>query len=148
MTTAKTRFETSVLATPEAISVLVEQVTAFLEEQGVEVRTTHHTALIVDEVVTNVGTHGNCRDRPVRIAIVVEPDKVTGEIVDHGPPFDPRRAPEPSLALEIADRPIGGLGLHLVRQLTCTLEYERRNDENCMIFAIRRGNSAGEKAST
>jgi serine/threonine-protein kinase RsbW len=148
MTASQTRFETSVLATPEAISGLVEQVMAFLDKQGVDVRATHHTALILDEVLTNLGTHGNCQNSPVRIAVAVEPDKVTGEIVDHGPPFDPRRAPEPSLALDAADRPIGGLGLHLVRQLTSSLEYERRNDENCMIFAISRGDAARGKAST
>ena len=99
MTGPTTRFETSVLATPESISGLVERMMAFLEEQGVEIRATHHTALIVEEVLTNLGTHGKCRSRLARIAIAVDPDKVTGEVVDSGPPFDPRRGPMPSCSL-------------------------------------------------
>lgn len=131
------RLESSVLATPEAISDLVDRVIAFLQEQRVETRVSHHTALILDEVLTNLGTHGNCRDQPAKITVIVGPDKITGEIVDSGPFFDPRLAPDPSLDLG-AERPVGGLGLYLVRKLTCELEYTRRDNENCMIFAVSR----------
>lgn len=147
MTAVTTRLETTALATEEGISELTDRVLAFLEEQGVEARPTHHTALVLNEVLTNLGTHGDCRDRPARVAIAVEPDKVTGEIVDRGPPFDPRLAPAPSLDLAADDRPIGGLGLHLVRKLSCALEYARRNDENCTFFAINRGNALNNGAS-
>jgi serine/threonine-protein kinase RsbW len=133
-----TRFEKSVLPTPEAITDLTEQVMAFLSERGVETRTTHHVALVLNEVLTNVGTHGGCPDRPAKVALTVDPDKVTGEIVDSGRPFDPRLGPQPSLDVSPDERPIGGLGLHLVRKLSCALEYARRDDENCTIFAISR----------
>jgi len=132
------RFEKSTLATPEAISDLIDQVMAFLSEQGVETRVTHHTGLVLDEMLTNLATHGKCPDRPAKIVVVVGPQKVTGEIVDSGLPFDPRLAPEPSLDLTADQRPIGGLGLYLVRKLSCTLEYARRNDQNCTTFAINR----------
>jgi anti-sigma regulatory factor (Ser/Thr protein kinase) len=133
------RFESNILATPEAISELTGQVMDFLAEQGVETRATHHVALVLDEVLMNLGTHGNCRDQPAKITLIVEPDKVIGEVVDTGPSFDPRTAPDPSLDLAASDRPIGGLGLYLVRKLSATLEYARRNDENCTTFAITRG---------
>ena len=147
MTGLAPRFVASIVATPEAISDLVERVMAFLAEQGVEVRATHHTALVLDEVLTNLGTHGGCRHRPAKIAVTVCPDKVTGEIVDSGPAFDPRLAPEPSLDLGADDRPIGGLGLHLVRKLSYALEYVRRDDQNCMVFAISRIGTNGESAA-
>lgn len=139
MTGLEPRFERSTLATPEAISGLTDEVMAFLDEQGVELRAAHHTALVLNEVLTNLATHGDCPDRPARVAVIVQSDRVTGEIVDKGPPFDPRLAPEPTLDVAAADRPIGGLGLFLVRKLSCSLEYARRNDENCMTFAISRG---------
>jgi anti-sigma regulatory factor (Ser/Thr protein kinase) len=139
MTALEPRFEKSTLATPGAISDLTDEVMAFLDEQGVELRAAHHTALVLNEVLTNLGTHGDCPDQPARVAVIVESDRVTGEIVDKGPPFDPRLAPEPAVDVAAADRPIGGLGLFLVRKLSCSLEYARRNDENCMTFAISRG---------
>ena len=147
MTAANNRFETTALATEEGISELTDRVLSFLEQHGVEARATHHTALVLNEVLTNLGTHGNWREHPARVAIAVEPDKVTGEIFDRGPPFDPRLAPAPALDLSADDRPIGGLGLYLVRKLSCTLEYRRRNDENCTSFAIRRGNALAREVS-
>ena len=142
MTGLEPRFERSTLATPEAISDLTDEVMAFLDGRGVEVRAAHHTALVLSEVLTNLATHGRCPDRPARVAVTVEPGQVTGEIVDKGPPFDPRLAPDPALDAAAADRPIGGLGLYLVRKLSCSLEYARRNDENCLTFAIRRSAAA------
>lgn len=139
------RFESSTLATPVAIDLLIDRVIAFLEQHGVDARATHHTALVLSEVLTNLATHGDCRDRPAKIAVTAEPDRVTGEIIDSGPPFDPRLAPEPSLDVSVAERPIGGLGLFLVRKLCSALEYARRNGENCMIFAINREGDRGDK---
>lgn len=138
MTRPETRFEADTLATSDGITGLTDQVMTFLSDHGVESRATHHTALVLNEVLTNLGTHGACRDRAARIAIVVEPDKVMGEIVDAGPPFDPRQAPDPAFDLAPGDRPIGGLGLYLVRKLSSALEYARRNDQNYTSFAINR----------
>jgi len=132
------RLEASMLATPEAISALTDRILAFLQEQQVEARATHHVAMVVEEVLTNLGTHGNCREKPARIAITVEPGTVRGEIVDSGPPFDPRQAPDPDVDAPIEDREVGGIGLYLVRQLSSALEYTYRNGENCTAFAIAR----------
>lgn len=142
MSSGANRFEASVPATAEAISALTDKVMAFLEREGVETRPTHHTALVLSELLTNLGTHGGCRDKAARIVVVVGPDKVTGEVIDRGPPFDPTLAPDPTLDLSVSERPIGGLGLYLVRKLSCTLEYTRRNDENCLMFAVSRADGA------
>jgi serine/threonine-protein kinase RsbW len=141
VSSAQPRFETRTLATPKAIAELTGEVMGFLDAHGVELRAAHHTALILEEILTNLGTHGDCPDRPARIVVVVEPDKVTGEIVDSGPPFDPRHAPDPSLNLSADDRPTGGLGLYLVRKLSRALEYARRNEENCTNFAVNRADA-------
>jgi hypothetical protein len=45
-----TQFETSVLARPDAMSDLTDKVMAFLSEQGVDSRATHHVALVFEEV--------------------------------------------------------------------------------------------------
>ena len=141
-----TRFQASTLPNADGIAALTDQVIEFLEQHAVDARAVHHTGLVLSEVLTNLATHGGCSDRAAKIAVTIGPDRVTGEIVDSGPPFDPRLAPEPSLDVSLDERPIGGLGLFLVRKLTCTLEYARRNDENCMIFAIRReGNREDNK---
>lgn len=136
------RFEATIMATPESISDLTDRVMTFLDDGGVESRATHHTALVLSEVLTNLGTHGNCRERPAKIAVTIAPDQVAGEIVDSGPPFDPRLASDPSVGLSADERPVGGLGLYLVRQLSGSLEYTRLNDENYTRFVINRAQRA------
>ena len=135
---AMPQFETNVLDRPEAMSDLTDKVMAFLRKQGVDTRATHHVALVFEEILSNLATHGNCRDVPANIAVEISPDKVIGEVTDAGPPFDSRFTPDAPVGVAIADRSIGGLGLHLVRKLSSDLEYARRNDENFLRFVISR----------
>ena len=51
-------------------------------------------------------------------------------MADDGPGFDPLSAPEPDTSLGIEERPIGGLGIALVRRLMDHVEYERRDGKN------------------
>lgn len=131
-------FDTEVLATPEAVAALTDEVMAFLHDQKVGARAAHHVALVIDEIVTNLGTHGNCRDKPARIKLVVAPAEVRGEIIDTGPPFDPRQIPDPDIEAALHDRPIGGLGLYLIRKLSSTFEYSHRDGQNSTTFVIAR----------
>ncbi|MCK9908488.1 ATP-binding protein [Microbacteriaceae bacterium K1510] len=131
-------FDTEVLATPEAITALTDAVTTFLHDEKVGARAAHHVALVIEEIVTNLGMHGNCRDKPARIKLVVAPAEVRGEIIDTGPPFDPRQIPDPDIEAPLHDRPIGGLGLYLIRKLSSTFEYSHRDGHNSTVFAIAR----------
>jgi sigma-B regulation protein RsbU (phosphoserine phosphatase) len=132
------RFTASILAQPEAIAALTEQILSFLHTQHVEARAAHHVALIVEEIVTNIGTHGACRDKPVDVSLTVAPAEVIGEIVDQAAPFDPREAPDPDTDGDAVDRQVGGLGLFLVRRFAQSLEYEHRNGGNYTTFAVTR----------
>lgn len=49
-------------------------------------------------------------------------------IKDHGIPFDPTRYSEADVEADLDDRPIGGLGIHLVRNIMDTMHYERTAD--------------------
>jgi serine/threonine-protein kinase RsbW len=94
--------------------------------------------LIVEEILTNLGTNGNGSDKPARITVTVGPAGVKGEIVDSGSPFDPRDAPAPNFDLAPDDRAAGGFGLFLVRQFSYKFEHEYKNGENHTMFAVAR----------
>jgi anti-sigma regulatory factor (Ser/Thr protein kinase) len=138
-----TSFNASILAQPGPISDLTEQILSFLKEQQVEPRPAHHVALIVEELLTNLGTHAACQHKPAQISLAVEATRVTGSIVDRAPPFDPLKAPEPDLTAGPEERSGGGLGLFLVRRFASSLEYERRNNENCTTFSVLRSSTRG-----
>ena len=78
-------------------------------------------------------------DHDVRIEVVSDADTVTIEFMDHGRPFDPLRdAPPPDLDSSIEDRPIGGLGVHLVRTMMDEVRYRREGDRNHLTVVKRR----------
>ena len=94
--------------------------------------------LAVNEAVTNVLLHGyNSRPGPVSICVEVENDDLRVILADSAPPFDPTRVPPPDIFLPLEDRPLGGLGVHMMRQLTDALIYRALPDGNELIFVKR-----------
>ena len=59
------------------------------------------------------------------------------EIRDRGPAFDPLAAAPPDLSIPFSQRAIGGLGIHLARSVTDTIEYAREAGENCLRLTKR-----------
>jgi serine/threonine-protein kinase RsbW len=82
------------------------------EEAGFAVR------LAVEEVFVNIVRHGyGDRSGPVALTVAAEAPGLVITIRDEAPLFDPALAPLPDLDSGWEDRPLGGLGWHLVRQL-------------------------------
>jgi serine/threonine-protein kinase RsbW len=78
----------------------------------------------VDEAASNIIIHGY-KDGPGEIEIEVrfEPDKITVNLRDHAPGFDPTQVPSPNIDLPLEKRPIGGLGVHLIRHCVDEFNY-------------------------
>jgi anti-sigma regulatory factor (Ser/Thr protein kinase) len=131
-------FIAELTARPDAISSLTERAAKFLTESGVDARAVHHVALVLDELLTNVATHGGTIETPVSVRLTISLDRVTAEVVDGGRMFDPSVERNLDNSASVEDRPIGGLGLLLAHRLTEALAYERVGERNRTIFSIRR----------
>lgn len=90
--------------------------------------------LAIEEAVANVmsyayphSTHGD-----VIIDLFVTDQQLTIAIIDQGIPFDPTSQVEADTSLSVEDRPIGGLGIYLVRQLMDSINYERIGGKNVL----------------
>jgi serine/threonine-protein kinase RsbW len=131
-------FVAEIAARTDAISDLTERVTDFLTQASVDQRAAHHVALVLDELLTNVATHGGVLQAPVSVSLTVLPAQVAGEVVDGGKMFDPSREGLVDLSADTDERAVGGLGLLLVRRLTESLAYERVGGRNRTTFSIGR----------
>ncbi len=82
--------------------------------------------LSVDEVCANLVEHGTdgLAPGPTRVSVRRSGDDAIIVVEDRGEPFDPANAPTPDLVSDWIDRPIGGLGWFLVRQMVDELQYD------------------------
>ena len=98
--------------------------------------------LALDELITNIVEHGFERhaldERYLVLRLDSTGDVVQATIEDNGIPFDPTVAAlaEPGGSLD--DRPIGGLGLHLVRRSIDRMHYQRDGERNVLTVSKRR----------
>ena len=88
--------------------------------------------LVLEEVLMNVISYGAGGGAVphVQLNMVHEENTLSMEIADNGIAFDPLQLPPPDLDAEIDDRPIGGLGIFLVRELMDSVTYRRDGDWN------------------
>lgn len=95
--------------------------------------------LALEEIFLNIAVHGS---RPggaqrVEVSLSLGADAVTMTVEDDGPQFDPLSLPQPDVTPSLADRKVGGLGVHLVRQVMDTVSYARIAGRNRLRIAKR-----------
>lgn len=88
--------------------------------------------LTIEELVTNCIKYGydDSSEHTIVVELSVADHVLTVTVTDDGHPFDPLSVPPPNLSLDIQDRPIGGLGIFLLRELADQIAYERRDNKN------------------
>ena len=95
--------------------------------------------LLVEELFTNTVVHGHGADsdEPVRIECDVTPGRIALTYEDTGPAHDPfARIVAPDDTVSIEDRPVGGLGVLLVRAMAQQVGYRRAGDRNRISLVI------------
>ena len=104
------------------------------ENVGFDMSTTFKLNLAIEEAVVNVmsyaypaGTKGD-----VDIDAEADDEQLKFVISDSGTPFDPTQKGEVDTTLSAEERCIGGLGIHLIRQIMDTINYERVDGKNVL----------------
>jgi serine/threonine-protein kinase RsbW len=95
--------------------------------------------LALDEVVTNVVRHGfeEPAGHEIVARVTVGSAELTTVVTDDGRAFNPLEVKPPDLTASLTERALGGLGIHLVRNLMDALEYQRENEKNVLTLRKR-----------
>jgi serine/threonine-protein kinase RsbW len=119
----------------------LEQIRRFVrtaaESAGADTSAAWDLVQAVDESATNVIVHGYRGDAgSLEIAVGLDGDRFVVRIVDDAPPFDPTSVPVPDMDQPLERRPLGGMGVHLTRELTDEVrhrELERGGNELTLV---------------
>jgi len=88
--------------------------------------------LALDELITNMvsyGLRGVARPK-IEVGLQVHETSLILSIVDNGQKFDPTEATNPDVSSPVAERPVGGLGLHLIKTFADRMQYEYTGGKN------------------
>jgi serine/threonine-protein kinase RsbW len=111
---------------------------------GLDADTRNDLQVVLDEVCSNVFKHAYGAappdEAPGALRLVVQrlPDAIELTFIDQGRAFDPLSLPAPDLTLSLEDRPLGGLGIHLIRQMTDRQSYRHSVAEGNRLSLTKR----------
>lgn len=113
----------------------LERLNAFAREfggaHGLDEDQIFALALCLEEAVANIVMHGGKSEQPAtQIQITLQQLPLVASIEDDGAPFDPTTVPAPIVAASLQEVQAGGLGVHIMRQFTSDLRYERIEGSN------------------
>jgi serine/threonine-protein kinase RsbW len=130
--TAEITIANALLETGRAASLLAELAT----EHGLPAATTADMSVALDEVLSNIIKYGykDTNRHEITIRFIVSARELTAEVEDDGRPFDPLSVPPPELQKPLAEREIGGLGIHFLRTILTEVSYCRSGDRNRLVL--------------
>ncbi len=98
-----------------------------------------HIELVTEEIFVNIASYAY--SEPGGFAVIRRSggegsEGLTLSFIDGGVPYDPLKKPDPDLTLPIDERPIGGLGVFLVKKIVDEAYYEYKDGKN--ILTVRK----------
>ena len=119
-----------------------------VEAAGLSAAETDKLDLILEEVFVNIARYAYAPDQGVvEVAYQVEgPGRLRVEISDSGRAFDPLASDPPDFSRGLADRPLGGLGIFLVKTIADSIHYVRDGNFNRLSFVFSGQVKSGAQA--
>ena len=118
----------------ETIPQLNEFIDSVAEEVGLDMSLTMSLNLAIEEAVVNVMEYAypEGQQGDVEIEVTADQQWMTFVITDTGIAFDPTKKEDADTTLSAEERPIGGLGIFMVRQLMDVIDYKREDNKNVL----------------
>ena len=115
------------------LTMLVTKLEKFFQENNISSISMPMT-LILEELYTNTITHGasDGRDIFIEVNLGIDKNELVMTYKDNGIPFNVLELPGPDLTASIENREVGGLGVHYVKTLTDSVEYEYLEKQNVL----------------
>ena len=116
----------------------ISRLAAFIEEVGEAFALTPDVVfnlnLVIEEAVVNVINYAYPKEehQSIYLSANLHNGSIVFVLTDTGKEFDPTQAPEADITLSAEERPIGGLGIFLIRQIMNEVKYQRIDGKNIL----------------
>ena len=116
------------------LDTLCQNLEKFGQSMGLSKKCIFEANLALDELFTNIISYGfdDKNEHTITITIALQNDDLVVHIEDDGIPFNPTQAETPDLECSIEECRIGGLGIHLAKNLMDEVCYQRCKDKNIL----------------
>ena len=127
--------ELTIEATPENVDTVIEFVDAQLQKYGCGMKEQMAIDVAIDELFGNIAHYAYNPDvgfATVRVDVLQDPLSVEITFIDNGKQYDPLAKADPDTTLSVEDRPVGGMGILIVKKSMDAVNYEYRDGKNIL----------------
>lgn len=123
---------------------LTNKADGFMQSHQLPVEIIYKVNLILEEVLTNIIKYAykDTLRHNIRVEMTLKEHELIIQFEDEGEEFDPISAPTPEAQESISESPVGGLGIHLVKQMADGVEYQRHQGRNILRARVSLGSAA------
>ncbi len=118
----------------QEVPVMTEFVEKTAEQAHLDPSVTMSLTLAIEEAVANIMKYAYPEGEvgPIEINATINDGSLSFTIKDSGTPFDPTQVKKADITLSAEERKIGGLGIHLIRNIMDTVEYHHSSNQNIL----------------
>ena len=108
----------------------------FAKDNKLANKVIHDVQLALDEVVTNIVEYGYDDDDEhlIDIKFILNEQSLKIIIIDDAKPYNILDKKDPDTSLSLDEKPIGGLGIYLVKRLMTNIDYDYRDGKNHLLL--------------
>ena len=130
----------------ENLSHIRRFVQARAEALGADTEAVSDLMIAANEAASNIVVHGyQERSGVIDVEVTQKGDFLEVRLRDQAPPFDPTTIPPPDTTLPLEQRPYGGMGMHLIRQLVDDVTYRFTPQGGNELILAKRPNTSGNR---
>ena len=139
MTSGLAQLSLSVAGSKAGLAKVFESFEEFSSAHGIPDAVRRPMQVALDELLSNTVRCGKVGDRDlvIEVGFRLDPEDLRVEVADDGTPFNPLARESPDTTLPLEQRPVGGLGVMLVKHLVDEIAYDREGGRNHVLLRKR-----------
>ena len=108
----------------------------YSKENKLTEKTVHDIQMALDELLTNIVNYGyeDTDEHRIDVRFGINDDALMVEIIDDSKPYNILEQDNPDISLSVEDKPIGGLGIFLIKKLMSNVDYYTKEGKNHLVM--------------